>query len=44
MAENLTNAVAHDSLIELAERYDRLADRMQRHAARKADASKGHSA
>lgn len=38
MADNLNNAVARDSLIEMAERYDRLADQMERLAARKAGA------
>ncbi|HKX09007.1 MAG TPA: hypothetical protein VJN67_12485 [Stellaceae bacterium] len=33
MADNLANAVARDSLIEMAERYDRLADQMEKRAA-----------
>ena len=37
MAENLANAIARESLIELAEHYDRLAEQMEQRAARRTE-------
>ena len=31
-ADNVTNAIARDSMLEMADGYDHLADKMERHA------------